>query len=75
MNPQELKEFVSIRKDVVVALAAAWAGIIGFLGLQAWRRELKGKAEFAKAKEVLKAVYRVREAFKQVRHPAIFQYE
>ena len=43
---QETKELVSIGKDVVIALAAAWAGIIGFLGLQAWRRELKGKSEF-----------------------------
>jgi hypothetical protein len=75
MDLQEIREWVSTSKDAILALAAIWAGIMGFYGLRTWRRELKGKAEFAKAKEVLKAVYRVREAFKHVRHPAIFQYE
>jgi hypothetical protein len=45
------------------------------LGLSAWREELKGKSEYQLAKDVLKSVYKVREAFKLVRNPMIYQYE
>jgi len=45
------------------------------LGLSTWRKELKGKSEYELAKRVLKSVYKVREAFKHVRSPAIYQYE
>jgi hypothetical protein len=75
MTVQQVAEFISIAKDIVVALATACAAIIGFLGLQTWRRELKGKSEYTKAKEILRAVYRVRYAFWDVRNPAIWQYE
>jgi hypothetical protein len=75
MTMQQVTELTSLVKDIVVAVAAASAAVAGLLGLQTWRRELKGKSEYAKAKEVLKAVYRVRYAFWDVRNPAIWQYE
>ena len=56
-------------KDIVITLAAASAALCVYLGLNAWRNELKGKAEYELAKNVLKSVYRVREAFKHVRNP------
>lgn len=67
--------WVAAVKDVLLGLAAASAAIFAYLGLSAWQKELKGKSEYELAKRVLKAVYRVREAFKTVRHPAIYQYE
>jgi hypothetical protein len=75
MTLHDWTEIISIIKDVVVALAAVFAAFVAFSGLRAWRRELKGKSEFTRAKEVLKAVYRVRYAFWDVRNPAIWQYE
>ncbi len=68
-------EYAGIAKDVIIAISAAVAAVMAVWGLTAWRRELKGKSEYAKAKEVLKAVYRVREGFKHVRRPAIWQFE
>lgn len=62
-------------KDIVVSLAAVAAAVLAYLGLSTWRKELKGKSEYELAKRVLKSVYKVREAFKQVRNPAIWQYE
>lgn len=62
-------------KDIVVGLAAAAAAFFAYLGLNTWRKELKGKSEYELAKRVLKSVYRVREAFMHVRNPAIYQYE
>lgn len=59
----------------MVALSAAVAAFFAFRGIQAWRRELRGKSQYALAKEILKSVYEVREGFKRVRQQVIFQYE
>lgn len=67
--------WITAAKDVLLGAAAAATAIFAYLGLSAWRKELKGRSEYDLAKRVLKAVYRVREAFKIVRNPAIFQYE
>ena len=67
--------WIAAAKDILVALAAAAAALFAYLGLSAWRKELKGKAEYQLAKDVLKSVYKVREAFKHVRNPIIYQYE
>lgn len=48
---------------------------IAIYALNLWKFQLKGTAEYKLAKDLLKAVYRVREAFKHVRHPAIWEYE
>ncbi len=68
-------EFVTAFKDILVGLSALSAAVFAYLGLTTWRKELKGKSEYQLAKEVLKSVYMVREAFKHVRNPGIFQYE
>ena len=71
----EYADVISAISDVIVALSAAVAAIFAYVGLSTWRKQLKGGAEYQLAKDVLKAVYRVREAFKAVRNPAIFEYE
>ncbi|WP_345986983.1 hypothetical protein WCX18_07360 [Sulfurimonas sp. HSL1-2] len=68
-------ECISIVKDIVVALSAAGAALIAYKGLSTWQRELKGKSEYQLAKDVLRSAYKVREAFKHVRNPAIYVYE
>ncbi|KAF0144334.1 MAG: hypothetical protein FD156_1885 [Nitrospirae bacterium] len=75
INWPAVKDYVGIIKEIIVALAALSAAIFAYLGLSTWRKELKGKSEYEKAKDVLKAVYKVREGFKHVRNPAIWSYE
>ena len=70
-----IPELTGTIKDILVGLSAVGATIFAYLGINAWRKELKGKSEYQLAKDILKSVYRVREAFKHVRHIAIFQYE
>lgn len=70
-----LAECITAGKDVVVATAAGLAAYFAYRGLTTWRKELKGRSEYQLAKDVLKSVYKVREAFKHVRNPMIFQYE
>jgi hypothetical protein len=61
--------------DQLTSLAAIVAAVLAYAGLKTWRLQLKGTSEYTLAKEVLKAVFRVREGFKHVRNPAIFGYE
>ena len=68
-------ELITIVKDILVGLSAIFLSIIAFLGLNTWRKEIKGKSEYQLAKNVLKSVYNVRDAFNHVRNPGIFQYE
>ncbi len=62
-------------KDIVVAVSAATVAFLAYQGVDTWRKELKGKSEYELAKNVLLAVYQVREAFKYVRNPLIMTYE
>ena len=75
METSEIGEWVAIIQDGLVGAAAVAAALIAYFGVDAWKRELKGKSEYELAKRVLISVYKVREAFKQVRNPAIYQYE
>ncbi len=61
--------------DQVVAIAAASTAVFVYIGLRTWRHELKGRSEYELSKKVLKAVYKVRDAFYHVRHLAIYQFE
>lgn len=69
------QRLLAASSEQIKALTAITAAALAFVGLRTWRLQLKGTAEYTLAKEVLKSVYRVREAFKHVRNPAIFSYE
>jgi hypothetical protein len=71
----EINEWVSTIKEVIIGLSAVFATIFAYVGLNTWRKELKGKSEYQLAKDVMKSVYKVRDAFQHVRNPAIFAYE
>lgn len=64
--------WITAAKDVVFGGSAALAAYFAYLGLSTWRDELKGRAEYQLAKDTLKAVYKVRDAFKHVRNPVTF---
>jgi len=70
-----LVEYMNIVQNVVLSLCGVLTVAIAYRGLTTWRKELKGKSEYTKAKEVLKAVYKVRRGFMIVRSPAMFSYE
>src|SRR5436190_17833583 len=72
---QQISEYTKIGQNVILALCAIATVLIAFFGLKTWRKELKGKSEYIKAKEVLKAVYKVRTAFMHVRNPSVYSHE
>jgi hypothetical protein len=62
-------------KDVIVALSALGAVIIGWRGLQEWKAELAGRAQFEAAKKLLKLAFQFREQFGIVRSPMTYATE
>lgn len=75
MDIKQVAEITSIAKDVVLSLAGVATVFIAWLGLKTWRKELKGKSEYTKAKELLRAVYKVKDGFMHVRNPCFSSYE
>lgn len=63
-------------KDQIIAISGAvtavCANTLAIYGVTKWRKEVLGKARIQAAQDVLRALYRVREAFKHVRGPAIY---
>ena len=65
----QLQSWVALIKDIVTAIAAGTAAVIGVLGLRAWKAQLKGKTEYETARTLLRCVYKVRDAIRSVRNP------
>jgi len=68
-------EWIPILRDIIVAGSAVFAAYTAFKGLNVWKQELKGRSEYQIAKDTLRAVYKVRDAFIHVRHPATFSHD
>jgi hypothetical protein len=64
-----IQAYVTLIKDIVTGLSALTAAIIAIVGLQAWKKQLRGKTEYELAQKYLRAVYKIREAFAWVRNP------
>ncbi len=69
---------ITLASTITDYLSAACALVttgLAIWGVQTWRHQLKGGAEYALAKDLLKATYNVQAAFSKVRHPAIWSQE
>lgn len=64
-----LQAWVGLLKDLLTALSASVVAIVAIVGLNAWRKQLKGKTEYALARRILHAVYKLRDAIRFVRRP------
>ena len=61
--------WVSIAKDVILALAGIIGSVVAILGLSTWKRQLYGQTEYELAKRLLKSLYYLREVITDARHP------
>jgi hypothetical protein len=66
---QTWQSYISIAKDILTGVAALTAALVAVLGLQAWKRQLKGKVEYELARRVLRSAFNVRDAIRFVRNP------
>jgi hypothetical protein len=58
-------------KDMVTILAGCTAIYVGLAGLNAWKKQLRGKTEYELARRYLMSVYKIRESFEDFRNIAM----
>jgi hypothetical protein len=63
--------FFDVLKDIVLAGAAAVTAWVAVKGLQKWREELRGRADFDVARGLARATYKVRDDLAACRMPLI----
>ena len=68
-------DLIGSNSNQIIALCALLATRFAYLGIKTWKKQLIGSSRYQKAKEVLKAVYNVRNIFRDVRNPLIYHYE
>jgi len=64
-------EIISAVKDVILGIAAATTATVAVIGLKSWSRELKGKAEFEVARNLIRATYKLRDELQNCRSPFV----
>jgi len=65
---ETIQAWVALIKDIITGLAALTAAVIAIMGLQTWKKQLRGKTEYELAQRMLRAVYQFREALAWVRY-------
>lgn len=61
--------WVSAIREVLLLAVTAWGVSVAARGLNTWKEQLKGSAEWELARRLLRAVYRLRDALDDVRNP------
>jgi len=74
-KPFDWSSLIQDARNVIMGVSAIFACFIAFSGLSAWKREHVGKAEYELARRWLREVYRVRDAFVDLRNPFIPSHE
>lgn len=64
-------ETFSIIQDICVSIAAIVTAVAAWRGLESWRAELGGRAEFEAARSLIKATYNLRDVLDVFRDPWI----
>lgn len=65
----ELKEWVGLIKDALLAVAALVTMFLGVYGVRTWKRDLVGKEVYLVAKELVKESHLVCKAARKIREP------
>ncbi len=64
-----ISQIVTSLKDVLVGLAAIVTACVAIIGLNKWKRELEGKADFEAGRCLIQATYKLRDATSICRSP------
>lgn len=74
MPPPELKEWIPLIKDALLAIAAFVTTVIAIYGARMWKRELAGREIYAATKTLVKESHLLSKALRRARMP-ILEYE
>lgn len=67
--------YIGAGRDQIISVSTVFTAWFAYRGLTAWREKMKGESEYERAQKVLKAVYRLRDAFIKLRLQGIYVYE
>jgi hypothetical protein len=67
----DVASLISGGKDLAIAGAAVTTAIVAYRGLQKWREELRGKADFEVARGLVRATFKLRDEIQSCRSPLI----
>jgi len=56
-----IPDIASLIRDILIAGAAATTAIVAVIGLKSWSSELKGKADFEIARNLIRSTYKLRD--------------
>ena len=62
-------EIISATKDIILIFAAIITAKVAIEGLQNWNRELRGKADFELARNLIRSTYKLRDELRYCRSP------
>lgn len=65
---ETIQAYVTLIKDILTGLAALVAAVIGIVGLQTWKKQLRGKTEYELAQRLAKTVYGIRNGFDNLKN-------
>ncbi|MCD6299940.1 MAG: hypothetical protein J7L78_02065 [Dehalococcoidales bacterium] len=68
-------ELVSLISDIAIGASAIFVAVMAFLGLQTWRKELTGKAEFDLAHNLMLTGFKLKAHFEDARNPFTYSTE
>lgn len=68
-------DIFSVIKDIFIAGAAGTTAFVAYTGLEKWKTELRGKANFDVARELIKSVYKLRDELCYCRSPFVLASE
>lgn len=68
-------EVFTIIKDICLSGAAVTTAYVAYTGIEKWKTELKGKANFDVARTIIKSIYKLRDEIEYCRSPFISAYE
>lgn len=63
--------WITTGKDILLGLAAIVTSSVAIIGLQSWRTELRGKADFEIARGLARATYKLRNELESYRAPFV----
>lgn len=66
---------IQLIKDITTIIAGCCAIYIGFSGLNSWKKQLKGTAEYDLSKRIITGLYSYRDTIKHVRNPILHNHE
>lgn len=67
----DAEAWVTLLKDIVTIIALIVSAIVAVPGINAWKEQITGKAEYELAHRLLRSVYQVRDAIRNVGTPIL----